>query len=106
VSGCRYEELKHQLEVAQANAHQEDEEQELKRATAAVARLTAPAPTSQLDVRLAQSLTDKATSNGAEGSKRSQKVRTEGGGHYSVSGSAYGTILIAEMCLLKGLLLR
>ncbi len=38
-SKCRYEELKNQLEVARANAHLEDEEQELARATAAVARL-------------------------------------------------------------------
>ena len=76
--GCRYEELKQQLDIARANAVQEDEEQELARATAAVARLTAPTPVSQLDVRLAQSLTDKTSSNGSRGSKRQQKVRDLG----------------------------
>lgn len=38
----RYEELKTQLDAAQANAEREEEEAELARAAAAVARLTAP----------------------------------------------------------------
>lgn len=66
--------MKNQLEVARANAHLEDEEQELARATAAVARLTAPTSVSQLDVRLAQSLTDKAASGGPGDPKQAQKV--------------------------------
>ena len=40
---CRYEELRSQLRAAQDAAQAEDEEAELARATAAVARLTAPA---------------------------------------------------------------
>ena len=39
---CRYEELRTQLRAAQDAAQAEDEEAELARATAAVARLTAP----------------------------------------------------------------
>ena len=39
---CRYEELRSQLRTAQEAAQAEDEEAELARATAAVARLTAP----------------------------------------------------------------
>lgn len=56
----RYEELKHQLELAQEAAHAEDEEAELARATAAVARLTAPAGINDADLRLAEKLTDVA----------------------------------------------
>ena len=59
----RYEELKHQLELAQEAAHEEDEEAELARATAAVARLTAPAAITDTDVRLAEELTNAAASN-------------------------------------------
>ena len=59
----RYEELKHQLEIAQEAAHEEDEEAELARATAAVARLTAPAGINDADVRLAEELTDAASGN-------------------------------------------
>ena len=60
VFSSRYEELKHQLELAQEAAHEEDEEAELARATAAVARLTAPAAISDTDVRLAEELTNVA----------------------------------------------
>ena len=56
----RYEELKHQLEIAQEAAHEEDEEAELARATAAVARLTAPAAITETDLRLAEELTNVA----------------------------------------------
>ena len=41
-AACRYEELRAQLRSAQDAAEQEQEEEELARATAAVARLTAP----------------------------------------------------------------
>ena len=42
VGDCRYEELRVQLRTAQDAAEQEQEEEELARATAAVNRLTAP----------------------------------------------------------------
>lgn len=59
----RYEDLKHQLEIAQEAAHEEDEEAELARATAAVARLTAPAAINDADIRLAEELTDVASNS-------------------------------------------
>ena len=43
---CRYEDLKKQLLRVSELAQQEDDEKELAQATAAVARLTAPAPAS------------------------------------------------------------
>lgn len=43
---CRYEDLKKQLLRVSELAQQEDDEKELAQATAAVARLTAPAPSS------------------------------------------------------------
>lgn len=69
----RYEELKHQLEIAQEAAHEEDEEAELARATAAVARLTAPAAINDADIRLAEELTDVASNNA--NTRRSPKPR-------------------------------
>ena len=70
----RYEELKHQLEIAQEAAHEEDEEAELARATAAVARLTAPAAITDTDVRLAEELTNAAAPN----NRRSSRPRVSG----------------------------
>ena len=66
ISGCcRYEELKRQLEAAQEAAQQEDEEAELARATAAVARLTAPsAAVATADADAAEEFAVAASRNG------------------------------------------
>ena len=53
---CRYEDLKKQLLRVSELAQQEDDEKELAQATAAVARLTAPAPSSPWPRRVVDSI--------------------------------------------------
>lgn len=70
----RYEDLKRQLEEAQQATQAEDEQAELARATAAVARLTAPAALTQTSIEVAEDIADaSAARNGA--SRRKVIVR-------------------------------
>lgn len=62
---CRYEDLKTQLQAAQEAALAEDDEAELARATAAVARLTAPtASLTELQIEAAEDYAGTLKING------------------------------------------
>ena len=62
---CRYEDLKTQLQAAQEAALAEDDEAELRRATAAVARLTAPsASVSELELNAVEDMAGTIKING------------------------------------------